>query len=140
MKIIHNDMKHQISEKLAICIAGFIIKVQHWFAKKLQTSTKNWRQQQRYIFLYLICLIFGGISMVIILQPFGSGEVSKPLQINFIRKNNNYKPLQKGFLITKEELQKVQQYKLGHPNLDKEIPGLYDSLQLIEQAYYSQQK
>ena len=140
MKIIHNDRKHQISEKLAVYIADFIIKVQHWFAKKLQTSTKNWKQPQRFIFLYLICLIFGGMSMVIILQPFSTGGVCKPLQINFIRKNNNYKPPQKGFLITKEELQKVQQYKLAHPNLDKEKPGLYDSLQLIEQAYYSQQK
>ena len=140
MKIIHNDIKHQISEKLAVSIAGVIIKVQKWFATNLQTSTKNWKQPQRWIFLYLICLIFGGISMVIILQPFSSGGVSKPLQINFIRKNNNYGPSQKGFLITKEEVQKVQQYKLAHPNLVKEMPGLYDSLQLIEQAYYSQQK
>ena len=140
MKIIHNDMKHQISEKLAVCIAGVIIKLQHWFAKNLQTITKNWKQPQRLIFLYLICLIFGGMSMVIILQPFSSSGVSKRLQINFIQKNNNYKPPQKGFLITKEELQKVQQYKLEHPNLGKEMPGLYDSLQLIEHAYYSQQK
>ena len=140
MKIINNNRKHQISEKLSVCIAGVIIKVQHCFAKNLQISTKNWKQPQRWIFLYLICLIFGGMSMVIILQPFSSGEVSKPLQINFSRENNNYKPPQKGFLITKEELQKVQQYKLAHPNLEKEIPGLFDSLQLIEQAYYSQQK
>ena len=140
MKIIHNDIKHQISEKLAVCIAGVIIKVQQWFTKNMQSSTKNWKQPQRWIFLYLICLIFGGMSMVIILQPFSSGGVSKPLQIKFIRKNNNYSPPQKGFLITKEEVQKVQQYKLVHPNLDKEKPGLYDSLQLIEQVYYSQQK
>ena len=140
MKIIHNDMKQQISEKLAVCIAGVIIKVQYWFAKNLQSITKNWKQPQRLIFLYLICLIFGGMSMIIILQPFSSSGVSKRLQINFIQKNNNYKPPQKGFLITKEELLKVQQYQLVHPNLDKEMPGLYDSLQLIEQAYYSQQK
>ena len=140
MKIIHNDIKHQISEKLAVCIAGVIIKVQQWFTKNMQSSTKNWKQPQRWIFLYLICLIFGGTSMVIILQPFSSGGLSKTLQINFIRKNNNYRPPQKGFLITKEELQKVQQYKLVHPNLGKEMPGLFDSLQLIEQAYYSQQK
>jgi len=108
VKIIHNNRKHQIFEKLAVCIAGVIIKVQHRFAKNLQISTKNWTQPQRWIFLYLIYLIFGGMSMVIILQPFSSGGVSKPLQINFSRENNNYKPPQKGFLITKEELQKVQ--------------------------------
>jgi hypothetical protein len=34
----------------------------------------------------------------------------------------------------------VQEYKRTHPNLIKERPGLFDSLVLIEQSYYSQKK
>ncbi len=32
----------------------------------------------------------------------------------------------------------MQEYKRKHPNLQKERPGLFDSLIMIEQNYYSQ--
>ena len=80
------------------------------------------------------------MSMVVILQSLNSGKVIEFSHTKFTSKTQTFIPQQKGFLITKEELQKVQEYKLAHPNLGKEIPGFYDSLNLIEQSYYSQQK
>ena len=133
-------MKQEISEKLAIGIATGILWVQHGFANKLQSFTKNWQQTQRWIFLYLTCLIFGGMSIVILLQPFNATTILKVTTIKSIGAKNHYQLQQKGFLITGEEFEKVQQYKSGHPNLEKEMPGLYDSLKLVEQAFYSQQK
>lgn len=44
------------------------------------------------------------------------------------------------FIITENEFKKVQEYKRTHANLIKERPGLFDSLVLIEQTYYSQKK
>jgi hypothetical protein len=41
-------------------------------------------------------------------------------------------------LITEQEFEQVQKFKRQHPNLLKERPGLFDSLTLIEQSYYSQ--
>ena len=140
MNNIKHDTKHQISERLATIIASGILQVQYWFAKILQSSTKKWKQPQRLIFLYMTCLVFGGMSMVVILQSLNSGEVSEISHMKFTNKMQAFTPQHKGFLITKEELQKVQKYKLEHPKLDKEMPGLYDSLNLIEQSYYSQQK
>lgn len=42
------------------------------------------------------------------------------------------------YLITEKEFQQVETYKQQHPNLFEERPGLFDSLTLIEQSYYSQ--
>ena len=40
----------------------------------------------------------------------------------------------------KKEFEQVREYKVKHPNLSKTRPGLYDSLSLIEEIYYSHQK
>ena len=88
----------------------------------------------------MICIAFGGMSIVAIVNSFKVSDKVKsiiPKQISIPR--NTYKK-DKAFLITENEFQKVQEYKQTHPNLIKERPALFDSLTLIEQAYYSQKK
>ena len=92
------------------------------------------------VFLYLICLVFGAMSLIAIIGPFktsGTSNIIIPKSISIPKKI--YKE-DKAYLITKKEIKQVQEYKRTHPNLLKERPGLYDSLNLIEQVYYSQQK
>ena len=135
-----NKSQINIPDKAAAGISNGILKSQRWFATSLQGLTKSWKQKQQWIFLYLICLVFGAMSLVAIMSPFKTYRTSIiiiPKSINIPKKF--YKE-DKAFLITKREFQQVQEYKRSHPNLLKERPGLYDSLNLIEQAYYSQQK
>ena len=135
-----NKSQINIPDKAATGIANGILKSQRLFATSLQGLTKSWKQKQQWIFLYLICLVFGAMSLVAIISPFktsGTSNIIIPKSINIPKKF--YKE-DKAFLITKKEFQQVQEYKRSHPNLLKERPGLYDSLNLIEQAYYSQQK
>ena len=80
------------------------------------------------------------MSITAIINPFRTSGISNtiiPKSISILKKI--YKQ-DKAYLITKKEIQQVQEYKRTHPNLLKERPGLYDSLNLIEQVYYSQQK
>jgi hypothetical protein len=44
------------------------------------------------------------------------------------------------YRITEYEFLKVQEYKRTHPNFSKERPGLFDSLILIEQSYYTEER
>ena len=129
-----------IRETAARGIASGIIKLQQWFSGSLQGLTKNWKQKQQWVFLYLICLVFGGLSILAVVKPFRISESSGSFIPKSISLPKNIYSNQKRFLITEAEFAKLQEYKNTHPNLIKENPGLYDSLNLIEVAYYSQKK
>ena len=141
MKLFSTDnIQEKIAEKAAASIANGIIRLQDWFAAKMQGLTKKWEQRHRWLFLYLLCLVFGGLSIAAIIGAFQTNGIGKAIIPTPIRVTKITQWQSKGFLITKKELQLVQRYKAAHPALVKEMPVLYDSLSLIEQMYYSQQK
>jgi len=141
MKFFSTDnIQEKISEKAATSIANGIIRLQDWFASKMQGLTKKWEQRHRWLFLYLLCLVFGGLSIAVIIAAFQTNGICKAMIPAPIRATKITQWQSKGFLSTKKELQLVQRYKAAHPALVKEMPVLYDSLSLIEQMYYSQQK
>jgi hypothetical protein len=135
-----NTDKGTLSDKAAGRIAKGILKTHGFFVNVMQSVTNNWKQKQQRLFLYSICIVFGSLSVVAIIQPFKTkqpGSSFKPQSIA-VPRNINQKPLV--FIITDTEFKKVQEYKQQHPDLMKERPGLYDSLRLIEENYYSQKK
>lgn len=135
-----NKNQLNIQDKAATGIANGILKTQNWFAINLQQVTKNWKQKQQWIFLYMVCLVFGGLSIVATVNSLKTSDKSKSIIPKAISIPKNIFRSDKAFLITENEFQKVQEYKQTHPNLIKERPGLFDSLTLIEQVYYSQKK
>lgn len=135
-----NKSQVSISDKAGIKIAGFILKGQQWFATGLHSLTKNWKQKQQWIFLFSVCLVFGGLSVIAVINSFDTLDKTGEIIPRSISIPKTLYKADKAFLITKKEFQQVQEYKSSHPNLMKERPGLYDTLNLIEQVYYSQQK
>ena len=135
-----NKSQLNIQDKAATGIANAILKAQSWLALNLEIVTKNWKQKQQWIFLYLVCIAFGGMSIVAIVNSFKASDKTKSIIPKQISTPKNIYRRNKAFLITENEFQKVQEYKQTHPNLIKERPGLFDSLTLIEQVYYSQKK
>jgi hypothetical protein len=125
-------------DKAATGIANGILKSQRWLANNLEGVTKKWKQKQQWFFLSGVCILFGGLSIVAIVNPFSQPTNSKAIMPKAISipktVQNNTNP----YLITEKEFQQVQTYKQQHPDLIKEKPGLFDSLTLIEQSYYSQ--
>lgn len=141
MKLFAKYIKSSsLNDKAANGIANGILKSQNRFAKYMFTVTKNWKQKQQWIFLYMICLLFGGLSIAAIVNSFTIQKqdvtiIPKSISIpRNIHKQNNE------LIITEIEFQKVQEYKRRYPNLQNERPALFDSLSLIEQVYYSQKK
>lgn len=135
-----NSSEINIRDKAANGLANGILKFQGWFATSLESLTKSWKQKQQWIFLCMICVGFGGLSIAAIVNSFKVSDKSKVITPKSISIPKNIYTEDKAFLITENEFQQVQEYKSKHPELIKERPGLYDSLSLIEQAYHLQIK
>ncbi len=129
-----------LPDKAATGIANGILKSQYWFANTLESLTNKWKQKQQWIFFYTVCLVFGGLSITAMVNSFKKEANSKTLMPKSISVPKNIYKGDQTYRITENEFQKVQKYKRTHPNLLKERPGLFDSLILIEQSYYSQKK
>jgi hypothetical protein len=141
MKLLNKQIsKEEITDKAASGIAKGILKSQNGFANYMQSLSKNWMSKQQWIFLYLVCLIFGGLSIIAIVDPFRVKDTNSSLIPKSIAVPKSIHQKRNGFAITENEFQQVQEYKTKHPNLQKERPGLFDSLSLIEEVYYSQKK
>jgi hypothetical protein len=141
MKFFKKDIKrNELTDKAANGIAKGILKSQNGFAKTMSSATKNWKQKQQWIFLYLVCLFFGGLSIWAIVNSFENKESNKAIIPKSITVPKNIHPQSNVFVITENEFQQVQEYKRTYPNLQKERPGLFDSLSMVEQIYYSQKK
>lgn len=129
-----------IQDKAATGIANGILETQRWFASNLKNLTNKWKQKQQWIFLYAVCLVFGGLSIAAMVNSFKMGANSNTLMTKPISVPKNIFKGDQAYLITEDEFQQVQEYKRKHPNLIMERPGLFDSLLLIEQSYYSQKE
>ena len=141
MKFFKRDINQSIiQDKAATGIANGILKSQRWFASNLERLTEKWKQKQQWIFLYLVCLLFGGLSIAAVVNAFKVSATSKTIIPKSIAVPKNIYLDNNSFLITENEFKQVQEYKKQHPNLLIERPGLWDSLTLIEQSYYSQKK
>ncbi|MEO8417050.1 MAG: hypothetical protein ABI472_25525 [Ginsengibacter sp.] len=141
MKLFKKDIKrNELTDKAANGIAKGILKSQNSFAKSMSSVTKDWKQKQQWIFLYMVCLFFGGLSIVAIVNSFKSKESNKAIIPKSITVPKNIHQQSNVFVITETEFQQVQEYKRTYPNLQKERPALFDSLSLVEQIYYSQKK
>ena len=141
MKLIkRKEGQVNIPDKAATGIANGILKSQRWFATTLESITNKWKQKQQWIFLSTVCFLFGGLSIAAVVNSFKVTENAKTLMPKSISVPQNIFKEDKLFIITVNEFQKVQEYKRTYPNLIKERPGLFDSLVLIEQSYYSQKK
>ena len=141
MKFLNKQISREtVTDKAATGIAKGILKSQNGFANYMQLLSKNWKGKQQWIFLYFVCLIFGGLSIVAIVRPFRVKDTSSSLipKSNDVPKSIHQQ--RNGFAITENEFKQVQEYKAKHPNLQQERPGLFDSLRLIEDVYYSQKK
>jgi hypothetical protein len=139
MKLFKKNINQtNIPDKAATGIANGILKSQRWFASNLEGVTKKWKQKQQWFFLLGVCILFGGLSITAIVNSFRQPTNSKAIMPKAISIPKTIQNNTNLYLITEKEFQQVQTYKQQHPDLIKERPGLFDSLTLIEQSYYSQ--
>lgn len=126
-----------LSDKAAGGIAKGILRVQEMFATWMGQWSASWGRKQGWVFLVMVCLVFGGLSVVAVVRGFDVPKQVSIRPVSIVVPKVPEKPL---LVITEEELRQVQAYKQKYPNLKVDRPGLYDSLTLIERSYYSQKK
>ena len=156
MKLFRKSNKKEsgLSDKAAGWVASGILKTQQKFANALGKISASWKTKQQWIFLYMVCLVFGGLSTIAIIKPFNKkprNNLSKPAAIKTVRSI----PDEKAYTvrITDNEIQHVHAFKhtldsisktaegmIKVKNLLASRPGLMDSLEMVEQLYYSQKK
>jgi len=150
----NSEKETVLSDKAARWVANGILKTQNKFADALGKFSSTWKSKQQWIFLSVVCLVFGGLSFVAIVQSFNKKHQ------NVLRKSTRIKIPQKlpeermsVALITDHEIKQVHLFKhtmdslsktsTGKMTLNKLLnsrPGLMDSLEMVEQLYYSQKK
>ena len=142
----NNKKESVLTDKAAGWVANGILKVQQKFANALEKLSASWKAKQQWIFLYMVCLVFGGLSVVAIIKPFNKRSqniLSKPAAIKtpWMMPDEN----QNSVRITDDEIRQVHAFKQSLDSITKKKlsarrPGLMDSLEMVEQLYYSQKK
>jgi hypothetical protein len=146
MRLFKKNIAPGAGDKAAGWIANIILRAQRKFANVLEKKSLTWKTKQQWIFLYMVCLVFGGLSVVAIIKPFdkkASNILSKPAAIKtprMIPDDNQISPR-----ITDDEIKRVHDFKQSLDSTTKkklliQRPGLMDSLDMVEQLYYSQKK
>ena len=141
-----------ISDKAAMWIANRILKMQTKFADILYQKSFSWKTRQQWIFLFTVCVVFGGLSVFIVIRSFNNkSDLKKPSAIQIPK----MMPVdqQHSVTITDKEIRQVHVFKHTLDSLSRSDdgktkvknllgrrPGLMDSLELVEQSYYSQKK
>jgi len=143
--------KNSIPDAAAGKIARAILSIQKKFADAMAKVSAQWKVKQQWTFLYLVCLVFGSLSVVAIIQPFNNkNTLKKPAAIPLPKLLPSQ---EEKIIITDNEITRVHAFKQRLDSLSKtkegkikvdkffnQRPGLFDSLENVEQLYYSQKK
>ena len=127
-----------VKDKAANRIAQGILKIQSGFSDYMFSMTKNWNQKNQWVFLLLVSLVLGGMSILAIVVPYQLTKNQTYFLPDEMTPSKRIPAHQEKYTITEKEFQMIQEYKSTHPNLQAENPPLFDSLNLVEQIYYSQ--
>lgn len=142
---------NKISEAAAGRIAKIILAVQAKFARIMGKVSSRWKAKQQLIFMYLICLVLGGLSVIAIIKPFNNKDVlHRPAEIHLpkliprdadkvIITDNEIEKV-RGFKQRLDSLSKTKEGKIKLQRFLKARPGFMDSIEKVDQMYYSQKK
>ena len=159
MRLFKRNKKDKVSpvqDKVAKGIAGFLLSIQARFASFMNTLTNQLSARAKRFWLAIFCLVFGGFSIYAFIGAFRSDEHPsrsvKPAQLS-VPKYYDQKEINNDPVVTESDMMRIGSFKkymdslqrsvkgkVIHDSILKARPGLMDSIQLIEQLYYSQSK
>lgn len=154
MKSVHYANVAQ--DKIAKGIAGFLLNIQIRSSTFMNTWMNQLGSNAKRIWLLIFCIVFGALSIYSFVGAFKSDKIShnkiKPAQLS-VPKYYDQNEVQNLPTVSKNDMQRIEKFKKymdslkgsvrGKPVYDSILtarPGLMDSVQTIEQLYYSQSK
>jgi hypothetical protein len=138
MKLFDKTIKKQeFTRKAAERIAGGISWLQNRFDYKMQKLTQHWKPKQQWIFLCVFCGLMGGYSILVMMDAFKVSQQVRKILPTPISVPKNIQQTSNS-IITENEMLQVQNFMQKNQELQKQRPGLFDSLSQVEELYYSQ--
>ncbi|HNU47254.1 MAG TPA: hypothetical protein PKM40_00385 [Bacteroidia bacterium] len=151
------ESENGVSDKVAGKIAGFGIAIQTRFATTMNKLFEKMNHKRLKIWLALFCIICGGYSIYLlsnaIISPTANQQSIKidPVKIPRHYDNTGDGILSSDNVVDEETFQKIQAFKsymdslkfAGNKEYDSILtarPYLMDTLQMLEQIYYSQKQ
>lgn len=156
-KTDNDASKITVSDKVAGRIAGAGIKMQQVFAKKMNTMFMNIEIKRLKVLLILFCICAGGYSIYLIAESIiGPDKKQNGFKIQQMDVPKHYDKTGDESLVPEtyvddETYKKIKQFRNYmdslRQNKSKEYdsilqarPGLMDSVQMLEEIYYSQKQ
>lgn len=147
----------KIQDKVANGIAGFLLSVQTKFASFMSKRINKQSNRSKQVCLAIFCLMFGGFSIYAFFGAFSdsekSGKAIKHGQVTAPKYYDRTGSEFKESSINDKDIIRINRFKKhmdslrrsikGKPEYDsilKARPGLMDSINVIEEIYYSQSK
>lgn len=151
-----NPVEPSVQDRVAKAIAGLLLSAQSRFSNFMNERTKKLNLRTQRLFLFLFCLIFGGFSLYAFVGAFRNSEMSadslKPDQV-IMPKYYPEKSQSKDPLVSEMDMIRISRFKTYMDSLSRSTkgihiydsiiqvrPGLMDSIQVMEELYYSQSK
>ena len=138
-------------------IAGFLLSMQNRFASFMNGKINNLSSRSKQIGLVLFCLLFGGFSIYAFVGAFrntgNSGKAIKPDQVAVPKYYDRTASENKEPSVSENDIIRINRFskymdslshsvkgKAVYDSILKARPGLMDSIQVLEEIYYSQSK
>ncbi|HEX8357428.1 MAG TPA: hypothetical protein VF610_08460 [Segetibacter sp.] len=151
-KVVVEDMAQ---DRIAKYIVGRFLRLQQHWATFMQRHTERLTVKRKVMMLFLFCLCGAGFSFLLIAKGFMSNNIPS-LQVTQFRSlkhlgKSGDEKTKATLIVTKEEYEKIQRFRLYMDSLNtssKKLrdsllinrPGLMDSIMLIINIYQSQNK
>lgn len=132
-----------LQDKLAKKIAGGFVRVQTQFSNMMNKRFENMPTRRLKIFLIAFCVFSGGLSLyffisAIVAKPRPGFKID-PIEVpqHFDRSGDEVM----GNEMPEDVYRDIQQYRYYMDSIGEPIrPGLEDSMRLLEELYWQQQK
>ncbi len=135
--------ENPLQDKVAGKIAGVFIKIQVGFAKMMNKYFGTMKTQHIKLWLLAFCIISGGLSIYF----FAEAIVSKPkpkFRIDQVRVPKHFDKSGDEVMenvLPEDIFRQIQDYKRHMDSIGEPIrPGLADSMRVLEEIYFQQQK
>lgn len=147
----------KVQDRVAKGIAGFLLSMQSRFAFFMDGRINKLSNQSKQICLVVFCLVFGGFSIYAFVGAFRNSESSakrlKPDQVAVPKYYDRTDSEINEASVSERDIMRINRFKKYMDSLKRSAtgkqvydsilrtrPGLMDSIQVIEQLYYSQSK
>ncbi len=155
----HKINKHSASQqKIAVKIIRRWMQAKHKWSLYLQDKTEHFSVQSKKTSLIAFCILFGGLSIYIIINSFIDNNNNNLLSIHHITmpahiNQSGDERLNNDNIISKQEYEHIQAFKhymdslqsnsegkIIYDSIMQARPRLIDSIHLVENMYQSQSK